>query len=175
MFVNVTIDALPDLLGPALLLLVIVGLAMRKPAFRVYAAYLVVVLLAAVLAGELQNWLYFFAFCIGGLTAFTEIITKFSDDPLKAFMTTQSVAYHVFNGVISVLALYVLLVNGAPADSDISRAQLVLAAGLGSMLLMRSKFFNVKVGNDEVAFGPEQLGGVNDLLPVLGTSGQAGW
>ncbi len=154
---HVTVDELPNLLGPALVLLVVLTFAYRKPPFRVYAAYLIVLLVAAVLAAEVQNWLYFIAFCIGGLTAFTEIITKFGDDPLKAFTTPQAVAYHVFNGLVSALALYVLLVNGAPADTDVSRGQLVLAAGLGSMLLMRSKFFNVKVGNDDVAFGPEQL------------------
>lgn len=155
--INLIVDDLPDLVGPALVLLLILGIAWRKPAFRVYAAYLVVLLLAAVVAAELQNWLYFIAFFIGGLTAFTEIITKFGDDPLKAFMTPQAVAYHVLNGLVSALALYLLLLNGAPADSDLSRGQLVLAAGLGSMLLMRSKFFNVKVGSDDVAFGPEQL------------------
>src|SRR5262249_9820344 len=155
--VHLTLDDLPNFLGPAVVLLVILIIAYRRPAFRVYAAYLSVLLMAAVVAAELQNWLYFIAFCIGALTAFTEIITKFGDDPLKAFMTPQAVAYHVFNGLVSALALYVLLVNGAPADTDVSRGQLVLAAGLGSMLLMRSKFFNVKVGNDDVAFGPEQL------------------
>jgi hypothetical protein len=42
-------------------------------------------------------------------------------------------------------------------DSAVNRGQLVLAAGLGSMLRIRSKFFTVNVGNDDVAFGPEQL------------------
>jgi hypothetical protein len=154
---TVTFGDLPAVLAPLIVTLAIVGIAYKKPAFRVYAAYFIVVLCAAMAASQVGNWMYFVAFCIGGLTAFTEIITKFGDDPLKAFMTPQSVAYHVFNGLIAAGALYVLLLNGAPADTPISRGQLVLSAGLGAMLLMRSKFFNVKVGNDVVAFGPEQL------------------
>jgi hypothetical protein len=154
---TVTVDDIPAMLAPAIVSLAILGIAYKKPGFRVYAAYLIVVLCAATAATQVGNWMYFVAFCIGGLTAFTEIITKFGDDPLKAFMTPQAVAYHVFNGLIAAVALYVLLLNGAPADTAISRGQLVLSAGLGAMLLMRSKFFNVKVGNDVVAFGPEQL------------------
>ncbi len=33
----------------------------------------------------------------------------------------------------------------------------VLLAGVGSMLIMRSRLFNMKVGDETMAFGPEQL------------------
>jgi hypothetical protein len=155
--VHIQIDSLPDMLGPGIVLVAVLAIAYQRPALRVYAAYTAVLLCAAAAAIHVGNWMYLVAFCLGALTAFTEIVTKFGDDPLKAFMTGQAVAYHVFNGLISALALYVLLVNGAPAETDVARGQLVLAAGLGAMLMMRSKFFNVKVGGDVVAFGPEQL------------------
>jgi hypothetical protein len=90
-------------------------------------------------------------------TAFAEVIGKFRDEPLKAFRTSQALAYHLLNGLISVFALYVLKISGMELTDEIDKLKAVLLAGFGSMLIMRSRLFNVKVGDEEMAFGPDQI------------------
>lgn len=131
------------------------GLVLRKT--RVYTAYLLCVLLAALGAAQFGDWLYLGAFLLGAANAFTEIITKFDDDPMKAFGTVEALGYHIFNGLISVVALYLLMLNHVDTTSELGRLQAVLVAGLGSMLIMRSKLFSIKVHNEVVSFGPEQF------------------
>ena len=70
--VHIQIDSLPDMLGPGIALLVVLAIAYQKPALRVYAAYSAVLLCAAAAAIHVGNWMYLVAFCIGGLTAFTD-------------------------------------------------------------------------------------------------------
>jgi hypothetical protein len=145
------------IVGAAIALPIIVGLAeepiKRYPWLFRYGA---VVILAA-LGGLLSNMLYFWAFLLGALNAFTEIVGKFRDEPIKAFGTGSAIIYHVVNGVISAFALLLLIVGGTAVDTPATAIQAVLLAGFGSMLVMRSRLFSVRVGNEEVSVGPEQF------------------
>ena len=80
--------------------------------------YGAVVVLAA-LGGLLTNILYFWAFLLGALNAFTEIVSKFRDEPIKAFGTGSALVYHVVNGVISAFAVLLLIVSGTPVDTPV--------------------------------------------------------
>jgi hypothetical protein len=100
---------------------------------------------------------YFFAFSLGMATAFAEIISKFSDEPLKALKTMQAVLYHVLNGAISALALWFITINGEAEPTTVTQVMNVFTAGLGSMLLMRSKLFNIKTDAEDISFGPDQI------------------
>jgi hypothetical protein len=65
------------------------------------------------------------------------------------------VVYHTLNGAVAAFALWVLVVNDAgDMSSQMGQLQAVLAAGFGFVLVMRSRFFTMRVGNEEVAFGP---------------------
>lgn len=107
------------------------------------------------------QYLHFAAFSLGALTAFAEIIQKFGDEPLQALGTFEALMYHALNGLISVAALSILLLYPEFYEKEtagsLEMIQIVLVAGLGSMLVMRSKLFNVKMGESEIAFGPEQI------------------
>lgn len=107
------------------------------------------------------QYLHFAAFSLGALTAFAEIIQKFGDEPLQALGTFEALMYHALNGLISVAALSILLLYpefySQETAGSLEMIQIVLVAGLGSMLVMRSKLFNVKMGESEIAFGPEQI------------------
>ena len=109
--------------------------------------------------------LFFGVFLLGMLTAFAEIIQKFSDEPMAALGTPQALIYHVLNGAISIFALYLLLLYEVPVATQLDKIQAVAVAGLGAMLIMRSKLFNVKAGDKEIAFGPEQI--VNVFLRFM--------
>lgn len=124
-----------------------------------YFVAILIVLLWAVRTdnAETNHLLYFFAFMLGMLTAFAEIIGKFSDEPIKSLRTPHALFYHLLNGAISAFALFALKTYGQLPTNNQEKLQLVLVAGLGSMLVMRSKLFNLKVGGEDVALGPEQI------------------
>ncbi len=124
-----------------------------------FSGYFVAAWLAYSVSSEvtIHPLLFFGAFLLGMLTAFAEIIQKFSDEPMAALGTPQALIYHVLNGAISIFALYLLLLYGVPIEGELEKIQAVVVAGLGAMLIMRSKLFNVKAGDKEIAFGPEQI------------------
>ena len=122
-----------------------------------YFWYLVVMLLGFAAAFLTNNQLYFYCFMLGMLTAFAEFIGKFSDEPLKSLSTPHALLYHLFNGVVAALALKFLLIFGSPITTPVEQLKVVMVAGLGSMVMMRSKLFNLKVGGEDVAFGPDQI------------------
>lgn len=129
---------------------------------RFHFWYLLVIAVAAIVAEATGYPLYFWPFLFGMITAFAEIINKFEDEPMKALKTFPALAYHVLNGMIAVFALYLLaLVAGKSRNFDgvveIDKLKYAMAAGFGAMLIMRSKLFNIKVGDDNVSFGPEQI------------------
>jgi len=164
---NISLETIyPDVLGIVrnnIGLAIIATIAMAVGLIRlvVWAGILswyAVVVGAAFIAGVLLgNVAYFYVFVLGTLAAFTEIIVKFSDEPIKTFKTQAALFYHMVNGIVAMFALYVLLLSGAPADTALERLKIVIVAGLGSILIMRSKLFDLKVGQTEIAFGPEQF------------------
>lgn len=123
-----------------------------------YTWYFIVLAGAGLTSVLTHSPLYFYAFVLGVTTAFAEIIGKFNDEPIKSLRTPHAVVYHVANGVIAAFALHVLLLNlSAPPTAGLDQLKLVTTAGLGSMLIMRSKLFNIKVGDEDVSLGPDQI------------------
>jgi hypothetical protein len=123
----------------------------------VYVLYYFVIAAAVVGSVVSDQPAYFYVFLLGGATAFAEIISKFSSEPLKALKTPHAFVYHVLNGGIAVFALKVIYLYGAANATQLDQVKNVVVAGLGSMLIMRSKLFNIKVSGEDVSFGPEQI------------------
>lgn len=122
-----------------------------------YVSYFAVLAAAALVSFATGNPLYFWPFLLGVLTAFAEIISKFPDEPIKALKSPHALLYHVLNGIVAAFALYILMITGFKNDTPGDQLKNVLLAGFGSMLVMRSKLFNIKVGEEDVSFGPEQV------------------
>jgi hypothetical protein len=122
-----------------------------------YAWYAMSLAIALVIATATGGTLYFYAFLLGVVTAFAEIIGKFRDEPMKSLQTPQAVLYHVLNGAISAFALKIYFLTFGEATTQVDQIKAVMTAGFGAMLLMRSKFFNAKVGDQDISFGPEQI------------------
>jgi hypothetical protein len=101
------------------------------------------------------------------VAASAELFSKFKDEPFKILTYRSSWLYLVLNGSIALLCLYVLTHTTlfGKAEDDIVKA--ALTAGFGSIILMRSKFFKVNVGDKEVAVGPEMI--INVYLETLET------
>jgi AIG2-like family len=119
------------------------------------------VLFAAALVGTFTPIrLYCYTFILGMATAFAEIISKFRDEPIKTLRMPHALWYHLLNGAVAAFALKILVVFSGPERIANGQEQFksVLAAGLGSMLIMRSKLFNIKqLGGEDISFGPEQI------------------
>jgi hypothetical protein len=139
------------------LVIVLVLLWQATPKYRAYWLYVAVPAIFGGVSYENGNILYFYVFVFGMLTAFAEITNKFSDEPIKALGSMEALAYHLLNGAVACGALMTLLAYGVKANATIDKIKLVAVAGFGSMLIMRSKLFNVKLDDTEVAFGPEQV------------------
>lgn len=117
---------------------------------------------AALLVVFVWTWMhaeteYFWVFALGMGTAFAEIIGKFRDEPLQSVRTSYAILYHIFNGIIAVCALCVLEMFTERSPDAGDQLKKVLVAGLGAMLIMRSKLFNIKIADQDVSFGPEQI------------------
>ena len=153
--------ALLPILGPyAVALAGLLFLLMMKRSWTPYPFYAGVLAFSGVVAAALMNdTLYLAVFALGIATGFAEVLGKFPDEPVKALATPHALGYLLLNGVIAVFALYILSITLEPSTIDEAgdRVALVAAAGFGSMMIMRSKLFNLKVGGEEVAFGPEQV------------------
>jgi hypothetical protein len=124
---------------------------------KVYWLYAVSVACVLTLALGAHQLVYFYVYLLGMLTAFAEIINKFPDEPIKAVGSLEALAYHVANGLVAILAMFTLLQLNIPAKTPFEQLRAVLVAGLGSMLIIRSKLFNIKISDQEIAFGPEQV------------------
>src|SRR5882672_875814 len=141
------------------LFLTLIGLGLLHHHCGIYMWYGVVLVVTLIWATASQHLLYFYVFLLGFVTAFTEILGKFRDEPLKVLKTGQCLIYHIFNGIIAMLALYILQVfNLAPSlETEEGQVKAVVFAGLGAMVIMRSKLFTAKIGDEDVAIGPEQV------------------
>lgn len=137
--------------------LALAGLRLLVLTQGIYVLYYFVIAAAVVGSVVSDHPAYFYVFLLGGATAFAEIISKFSSEPLKALKTPHAFVYHVLNGGIAVFALKVIYLYGAAGATQLDQVKNVVVAGLGSMLIMRSKLFNIKVSGEDVSFGPEQI------------------
>ena len=142
-------------IGLYMLGIVLFTLYKRHGSYVWYFVVIVVVLIGT----ATPVWLYSFTFFLGMATAFAEIISKFRDEPIKALRMPHALLYHLLNGAISAFALKLLVVFSGPERIATGQEQIksVVIAGLGAMLIMRSKLFNIKVGGEDVSFGPEQI------------------
>jgi hypothetical protein len=100
------------------------------------------------------------------LVATAELLTKFKDEPLAVITKSKAWLYMLLNVVIAVLTLYILsqtdLFGSGQQFAEIKAA---FTAGLGSIVLMRSKFLKIDLNGKEAAIGPEVI--INAFLETL--------
>jgi len=100
------------------------------------------------------------------LVATAELMTKFKDEPLAVLAKSKAWLYMLLNATIAALTLYMLshtTLFGPP--TQFAGIKAALTAGLGSTILMRSKFLKVDLNGQEAAIGPEVI--INVFLDTL--------
>lgn len=120
--------------------------------------------------GEYEAMDHIAVFVLAGLVAASELVARYKDSPSRALVTLPAIAYVVLNGAIGMVALYLLQVfvpdlfgyGGCRADPpagdcDKARISMVLAAGFGSLAVMRSAFARVTIQGEELGVGPSAV------------------
>ncbi|QTA85215.1 hypothetical protein [Desulfonema magnum] len=100
------------------------------------------------------------------LVAVAELFTKFQDEPFDVIRKWPALLYLFVNLLISCVCLYILTktdIFGVAGEIDQLKA--ALTAGLGSTVLMRSKFLKANINGKEAAIGPEFI--INVFLETL--------
>lgn len=107
------------------------------------------------------------AVCLSFLVAAAELMSKFRDEPYAIFKHPATWLYLVFNGLLALSCLFILVKTAMFGVSEADYVKAGLTAGLGSVVIMRSKFLKLTIGDKETAIGPEII--VNVFLETLET------
>ena len=96
---------------------------------------------------------------LGALIGIGELISRYRDDPASVVMTPPGIIYLMLNASAAAAALALIRLYGwsfgiEVDDTEKLRWVQVLVAGLGAMALFRSSLFNVRIGNQDIAVGP---------------------
>lgn len=117
----------------------------------IVALFVAMIWLYITRASDGDTHLYVLVFALGGLLGLTEILSRYTDSPTAAFMSTGAFFYVLLNACASTLGLFLLSKLAPEITNPITQ---VLLAWLGAMALLRSSVFKAKVANEEVAIGP---------------------
>ena len=101
------------------------------------------------------------------LVATAELMSKFRDEPYSLFKHSATWLYLIFNGLLALSCLFLLVKTALFGVSEADYVKAGLTAGLGSVVIMRSKFLKLTIGDKETAIGPEII--VNVFLETLET------
>ncbi|MGA1840557.1 MAG: hypothetical protein ACMUIU_08025 [bacterium] len=103
---------------------------------------------------------------LGLLFGVAELLSKFKDEPFNVIKGNATAwGYIILNLIIVSVAFYFLTKTSLFGKMETDLLKAALTAGLGSSLLMRSKFLKVNISGKEAAVGPEII--VNVLLETL--------
>ena len=92
-----------------------------------------------------------FAALIGLLVGATELMARYRDSPFGPLLSVPGIFYAVINAGAASLAYFLITKTSLLADNEPLR---VLTAGLAAMAFFRSGLFNVRIGESDVAVGP---------------------
>ena len=111
---------------------------------------------------------YIIAAICGVSVALAELRSRYKDEPIKAIWCRWGIFYLLFNGVLPLGAFWALIAAGTVTDntSAIESFKFALYAGFGSVLVMRTKLFNLKTeGGEKLGIGPDFV--IDTILNVL--------
>ncbi|MFO7565020.1 MAG: hypothetical protein R6X02_20410 [Enhygromyxa sp.] len=107
------------------------------------------------------------AFTVGLGTSLVELLSRYRDEPLKVIATSHFAwVYLLLNGLLA-LGAHALLLDGrfATLETETQRAGLAVASGLGAAIILRSRVFTARLGDEQVSIGPGYV--VDQLLSII--------
>lgn len=107
------------------------------------------------------------AFVVGLGTSLVELLSRYRDEPIKVIATSHFAwVYLMLNGLLAIIAYLAILDAGfAEDESAIGRLGLAAAAGLGAAVILRSRVFTARLGDEQVSIGPGYV--VDQMLNTI--------
>jgi hypothetical protein len=105
---------------------------------------------------------------LGAAVGLAELVTRYRDQPSALLSSISFWIYLLMNASASIAALALINVFGWDFGIDEMAARTatqVLVAGLAAMTLFRSSLFNLRIGAEDVAIGPNAV--LTSLLSVV--------
>jgi hypothetical protein len=113
-------------------------------------------------------WYAALAVSFGELVGFSEIITRYRDEPLRATFNRYGILYLLINGALSGCAYFLLRAYGAkifPAAQD-PPLLAAIVAGFGAMAVLRSKLFVFRSDDGkDIPIGPDLV--IGSVLRIV--------
>lgn len=107
------------------------------------------------------------AFVVGLGTSLVELLSRYRDEPIKVIATSQFAwVYLLLNGLLA-LGAHALLLDSdfAEIETPVRRAGLAVASGLSAAVILRSRVFTARLGDEQVSIGPGYV--VDQLLSII--------
>lgn len=107
------------------------------------------------------------AFTVGLGTSLVELLSRYRDEPIKVIATSYFAwVYLLLNGGLAIAAHLALIDAGfADGENSIGRAGLATVSGLGAAVILRSRVFTARLGDEQVSIGPGYV--VDQLLNII--------
>ena len=101
-------------------------------------------------------WTFIFGASVGA----SELVSRYRDEPLRAFGTPFGLMYVLLNGMLGVFALFIIFRYpekfSFPAGQPVPAFLGALLAGFGSLAVMRTRLMVLKSAeNKEISIGPD--------------------
>lgn len=100
------------------------------------------------------DWPYWFAASIGFAVGATEMMARYRDSPFAPLRSAPGIIYFLVNGAAAALAYYLLDKGKVDIPSEPLK---ILTAGISAMAFFRSGLFTARIGNSDVAVGPNLI------------------
>jgi hypothetical protein len=107
------------------------------------------------------------ALVIGTGTALVELLSRYRDEPFKVIAQSHFAwVYLALNGILALGAHWVLVTSKLVENpTNVDLAGLALSAGLGAAVILRSRVFTARLGDEQVSIGPGYV--VDQLLSII--------
>lgn len=118
--------------------------------------------------GRGDAWYAALSVFFGELVGFSEIITHYRDEPLRATFNRYGAIYLLINGILSGCAFFLLRAYGARIFPAAQEPPLMAAivAGFGAMAVMRSKLFIFRTDEGkDIPVGPDLV--ITSILRII--------
>lgn len=122
----------------------------------------------SVLPGSITTgWYASLAILFGELVGFSEISTRYRDEPLRAIFNKFGISYLLVNGFLSGCAFALMRAYGDKILPDVKDPFLTATiAGFGAMIVLRSKLFVFRTDDGkEIPIGPDLV--ITSILRIM--------
>jgi hypothetical protein len=113
-------------------------------------------------------WYASLAILCGELVGFSEITTRYRDEPLRAMFNRFGISYLLINGFLSGCAFWLVRAHAGSIFPSLKDSPLMSAvvAGFGAMTVLRSKLFIFRTEDGkEIPIGPDLV--ITSILRIM--------